>query len=330
MKTNKRFRTTSILHYFNFLVISITICFIIRKLWVKYYTRSQFKFFKRCNMLGLFISVLAIPSSTHRLIQTQDNWADAFIRKTTKKNFIFVSNQNITNFRVYNPSQNIMKYYRLREYDFWAVNDDKISKRFGCFEYCLLNLECRWVLSTCDDVYIELSNLESFIDELESKYRPLHESVIKAHCLANCGEVNYLQGGSGYIFSRYAAQLLYIARSQWLFSDTISDYLTPYWIKYLKIEFAETSNSRFVGHHFNEEELEIVRTHKYHLLSKCPQHYFYVPCSSSKYQINQIAIFHKFGKIGYPKYEGFLEAPSNILFYMNQCEQIICIDQEKP
>lgn len=82
-----------------------------------------------------------------------------------------------------------------------------------------------WILRTTEDCFVNVALLEKFINELNSKYDPFRDIVIKGE-VVRIGEGRmYLHGGSGWIFSRRAAEL-------WLKSiDTIDDLYTthPSW-----------------------------------------------------------------------------------------------------
>jgi hypothetical protein len=67
-------------------------------------------------------------------------------------------------------------------------------------------LTCHWVISTSDDAMVNLSNLKELLIELDQKYEPFFEPVIIGHCLFTPKHQPYLQGGSGFLFSRFAAK----------------------------------------------------------------------------------------------------------------------------
>jgi hypothetical protein len=50
-----------------------------------------------------------------------------------------------------------------------------------------------------------LSNLKELLIGLDQKYDPFFKPVIVGHCPFNQKRLPYLQGGSGFIFSRFTA-----------------------------------------------------------------------------------------------------------------------------
>lgn len=173
---------------------------------------------------------------------------------------------------------------------------------------------------------LTFQNLEKLVGDLEERFDPITMPVLKGHCVSYCVQKYYLQGGSGFVFSRKAAEILFQSRSEWGSNVTFfDDYLASVWCSILKIDHKDTASGGFVGHFFPENEKQIIRNYEYHNLPDCPKKYRNHHCGNTMYRLNEISVTHDAEKgRPYPHYEGFTKAPSNIYFYMDTCYPKIC------
>jgi hypothetical protein len=99
----------------------------------------------------------------------------------------------------------VKKLFKLNTY-----NDRQIIQRILALQYCINNSNCQWVMSIDDDYLINIENLEIMMLELNSNYNPFLQPVMKGFCINNLElKISYLQGGSGYIFSRKACEIIF-------------------------------------------------------------------------------------------------------------------------
>ncbi|EAY10711.1 hypothetical protein TVAG_364360 [Trichomonas vaginalis G3] len=63
--------------------------------------------------------------------------------------------------------------------------------------------EINWLIRTTDDVHIDQFDMIKYMNDLESMYNPINDTVIRGHFI----EPFYLHGGPGWIMSRKACVL---------------------------------------------------------------------------------------------------------------------------
>ena len=128
---------------------------------------------------------------------------------------------------------------------------NRAMKRITALKYFLENTTHEWFLSATDDIVVDINGLEIMIKELEEQYNPLDDYVFKGHCIFNI-ERYYLQGGSGYLFSRCAAYAFYKEYAfKWLDGIQLWDDVFAYRIAdFLEIKIKDTSSPYMFGVRF--------------------------------------------------------------------------------
>ena len=150
---------------------------------------------------------------------------------------------------------------------------NRALKRITALKYFLEQTNHEWFLSATDDIVIDVNSFEVMIKELDGMYNPHSDNVFQGHCLYNAMR-HYLQGGSGYLFSRSAAKVFYENYAyKWLYEiqawdDVYSSRITDF----LRIPIKNTASPYMFGVKFPASlEME-----KPNLLSritqKCPYH----------------------------------------------------------
>lgn len=99
---------------------------------------------------------------------------------------------------------------------------DRSSKRVTGAQYMIKHLEYDWYWSLTDDVYVDISALDNYITELLQIYDPRKDFVIAGQYMKRIG-YEYLQGGSGMIFSRKAAEIFVEKGEDWIKNVSLCD-----------------------------------------------------------------------------------------------------------
>jgi hypothetical protein len=86
----------------------------------------------------------------------------------------------------------------------WPARE--VAKYYFIFNYAFQNTSSRWIYRGFDDALIKFDILLDYIRELERRYDPLEDVVVRGDCIVN-GPI-YPSGGPGSIFSRAAVQKL--------------------------------------------------------------------------------------------------------------------------
>lgn len=100
---------------------------------------------------------------------------------------------------------------------------DRMVKRLTGAQYLLNHPEIDWYWSLTDDVSIDMPEVNRMISRIQEKHNPRTEPIILGNCVNKTNSpINktYLQGGVGYIMSRYAA-LKFIEFGQEYFKASI-------------------------------------------------------------------------------------------------------------
>ena len=127
---------------------------------------------------------------------------------------------------------------------------DRGKKRLTGAMYFLYNTSHRWYWSATDDIMVDNIAVDRMLALLEAQFDPLKDIVFKGHCFFNWK--TYLQGGSGYIFSRKAVEIfLKDYALQWLAEiDYYDDMATPPLREFYNLTIKETACQFFFGNFF--------------------------------------------------------------------------------
>lgn len=98
-------------------------------------------------------------------------------------------------------------------------NIDRAAKRMTGLEYFLYNTTNDYYWSLTDDVPIDIDNMEHILKHLQQNYLPLNESVFIGHSLQGW----FIQGGTGFLLSRYGAKLIIDHGVDWVKNITVED-----------------------------------------------------------------------------------------------------------
>ncbi|EAX99486.1 hypothetical protein TVAG_413030 [Trichomonas vaginalis G3] len=172
---------------------------------------------------------------------------------------------------------------------------DYIYPFINGLEDFLNNTDFRWFLRTTDDVFINLEKLDSFLDDLEDKFDPLSDYIVRGS-LAGVSDQIFLHGGPGWLMSRFAAQKyledyrLNPPQVERTGDDVVSS-------KYFRGKIEDYDCPQFYASPLNVESLELINRNSDD----------FPPClsNSCKYPANLIAVWHS----GEPLMEIVKEGP---------------------
>lgn len=128
-----------------------------------------------------------------------------------------------------------------------------VSKLRGCLMHFLYETSANWLVRICGDTAVNFNTVPDVLVDLNKYHDPLWETVVQGACLGKF-ELTYIQGGSGFIFSRRAAYEL-LKDWEWftaLFPEQKNDDRgISIWLHdRANISFYNASNRFFVGHAF--------------------------------------------------------------------------------
>jgi hypothetical protein len=126
------------------------------------------------------------------------------------------------------------------------------SKLKAAFEHFLRETTAGWFVRIMGDTAINFDMVPAVLSDLRKDYDPLTDRVIQGACLGKF-ELTYVQGGSGFIFSRRAVfELL----EDWAWIEELAvhfkndDRLISHYIRHVNLSWHNATNRFFVGHSF--------------------------------------------------------------------------------
>lgn len=172
---------------------------------------------------------------------------------------------------------------------------DLFVKDYFLLSYFYYETNYRWVYRGVDDTAINVNYIKEYFKLLESKYNPLKEKVILGNCLIN-SIYTFLQGGSGYIFSRKAVEeMLPHFKTVIDECNEPEDVLHNRFLEFLGISLSEASSEHMIGHSFLYSDSSRIYRNDFSGIHKCP-----VPTNVSKNQcrkfhspVNQLIFLHQ-------------------------------------
>jgi hypothetical protein len=127
-----------------------------------------------------------------------------------------------------------------------------LIKDIFAMEYCVRNTIADWCFRLMDDLYINEAAFSDFLGWLTARQNPRSTAYVIGNCVMNPSIGFYLQGGSGYALSRFAAQRLVDVYEEWLINvDTLEDFYITSFIKSLGIQSQDCDCPYFSGHFLN-------------------------------------------------------------------------------
>lgn len=167
----------------------------------------------------------------------------------------------------------------------YTCDTDRGTKRIVGLKYFLHNTTCDYYWSLTDDVAVDLHGLRVMIRYLEDNYNPNTDNVFMGESYGH-----FLQGGTGFVMSRRAAEIVEKRSKEWLLGIRIADDVeTDKFRKYLGMNERETY-SPFV---FGEEPYAFYSPDFYKSnLRWCPNTSF--PTSPVYKLTNLVALHAKF------------------------------------
>ena len=141
---------------------------------------------------------------------------------------------------IYKPPKNAKKVHRLI-YGFKEAMLDFYN-----------NTSLNWFFRLTDDVYVDMENFALFINKLDEKYDPKKRAIIKGQLCAT-----YLHGGSGWIISRRAVELVLNVWDKVELSDSPDDVIAPNIWEKAGLDTREMHSDQFLGSRLNEKYEEI-------------------------------------------------------------------------
>ena len=166
---------------------------------------------------------------------------------------------------------------------------DIVIKRLVGAKYFIENTAYDWFWSLSDDTFILPENIPHVLNDLNSRFNTYKDPHIEGHCIGT-GHETYMQGGSGYLFSRKAAEIFIENAIPFLKRMTSFDDFDFQQIRKIMGVSPQQSASKFMsGHVFSN----IVNDSLYENLDYCPKDINSTVCYGTKlFSIKHMTGYH--------------------------------------
>ena len=237
---------------------------------------------------GIFFGVISTPNSRHQKFM-YNAWIRDLPLYSPESGVAFVTNvgKEIPGVLYLHPGE---KFEYLKKLPgSLPIDRDIVIKRYVGAKYFLENTTYKWFWSLSDDALILPENIPHIIDDLNSRYNTYKDSHLEGHCIDAWCHV-YMQGGSGYIFSRKAAEkfveiaIPFIENMTWL-DDIEFEKMRDY----LGVSITQSASKFIYGHNFVND----INENFYNILDYCPDSIPRTKCYGDKlFSIKHLTEYH--------------------------------------
>jgi hypothetical protein len=254
--------------------------------------------YRNFNSSKIFVALVSMPGDDRQLY-SRVMWADEMNKYTPHKVvYLCAEGKDFPETPYLHISQEYDSIIKMSPKG--RIDRDRAIKRYVAAKYFYEETDFEWFLSATDDIYIDLARLPQIYDYL-SQYDTNKDIVFKGHVIYY-DKAWYLQGGSGYIYSRKAAKIFIDIGIDFIKTITYNDDLFfGNFTKIYNITLSDMATSLMHGHVI---WVRIFSMSFFKKLPKCPA----VPPLADIYgkeffKIQDLVIFHTmYTKGNYLKY----------------------------
>lgn len=201
-------------------------------------------------------------------------------------------------------------------------------KLIGFLQYFILNSTANWLVRYCDDAFINRFMIPDLLRYLNSRFNPIQDFYVGGACLDYIKEP-ILQGGSGFIISKYAAKKILSNSMDWLrdmsyYEDWEFSRLLP------KMGFpvCNGTNPFFIGHSAKPFVKWLSKVGLTNLFPKCPEKLPELDfCQRVMPKMRNTAFFHDQHKVFslFDMFNFLNYIPDNLYWYQNGESASLCL-----
>jgi hypothetical protein len=210
------------------------------------------------------------------------------------------------------------------------------AKFFFALDFFLSATSARWMWRGTDDVVINVPALAPLIAAMEERHRPLCEFVAKGNCMTGTSygeEIPFLQGGAGYLLSRFACrQLLPWAKYVQLTGVKEEDaHFGDFLRTEMNISGPDMTSSAFIGYTIRPSEQRALIKKNFTALSVCGDrndgYQGWAGCGKFRAPLSNVVFFHQhlqFSKYSVKLAKAVFSAPDWVWWWMTDFEPNLC------
>ena len=208
------------------------------------------------------------------------------------------------------------------------------SKLYAALEYFIYNTNSGWFLRLCEDTAINLETFPLFLSELNENFNPYIDTVIQGACLGKTNST-YIQGGSGFVFSRKAAIDLFNDFSWFrsmFFINKADDRVLGFYFQRIGLSPEDTTSRWFVGHGFRGRNSAIEAVTDLSGYIPCDEPVSKKGCRRFLTRVKDITFWHD--RVKFSQFAMQVEAirslaADNLYFYVPINKPVICLGTNK-
>lgn len=217
---------------------------------------------------------------------------------------------------------------------------DDISRNHLCGKFMIAirdfiyNSTCWWFLRICDDAIMNWDAFGPFYHDLTQQFNPLNGRFVQGDCIYKRSKTYaYLQGGSGYILSRYSAiefekdHLQFKLECDQTKNDDVS---FGSWLSYSNYSRREITSRFFVGHQFQGYRQLIDLLRNTSTIPDCQviknRHHWRI-CRPFFTNLKNVVVWHEKNKSKtfFPLAQKFFsQLPGDLYFFQNSYKGEVC------
>jgi hypothetical protein len=210
------------------------------------------------------------------------------------------------------------------------------AKFFFALDFFLSTTSARWMWRGTDDVVINVPRLVPLIAALEERYNPLREFVAKGNCMTGTSygqEIPFLQGGAGYLLSRFAChQLLPWAKYVQLTGVKEEDaHFGDFLRTEMNVSGPDMTSSAFLGYTIHPPGQRALIKKNFTVLGVCGDpndgYQGWAGCGKFRAPLSNIVFFHQhlqFSKYSVKLAKAVFGAPDWVWWWMTDFEPHLC------
>jgi hypothetical protein len=204
--------------------------------------------------LGFFFLTSNITTRT-RVLDMMKYWGDRVRHHPAVSDFVFASIEDPAFAHL--PSIDVFPRYSALSAKYRDFRPDKVGigiqliiKDIFVMDYCVHNTSADWCFRLMDDLYVNEAAFDDFVTWIALHPNPRTTPYMLGNCLLHKDVDFYLQGGSGYCFSRNAAERIVAVADEWIPKiDLWEDFYITKFIKSVGVR-SETCDSPYFSGHF--------------------------------------------------------------------------------
>jgi hypothetical protein len=267
------------------------------------------------NFSIYLVNLVVNPSNLTRVYTSHQVWGSDFARLSPLSVYAIGTHTTLLNISttVISPSPDLLVLF-----------SDHL-------DYFVANTTLRWFIRTTEDAFVHLKRLPQMIRELETLFDPLTDFVFKGQPIPLSEQMLYVQGGSGWIMSRFACEFYRDHRKsidETYVAMGIGDDVMPTILCGLRhIKWTEMESDKWSGITLSDEANQRLVDSDYSNLPICPTTKFQQNDGRPGRALKDLVVWHS----GRPEmmtvvagYRVTAEAPSDVMLIHAHAAMTMC------